>query len=41
MRFDPESNGVQVRYQLSADGNDGVELRTVLEAMEVNFGEYL
>ncbi|KAI9178581.1 hypothetical protein LWI28_028176 [Acer negundo] len=35
VRFDPESNGVRVRYQLSADGNDGVELRTVLEAMEV------
>ncbi|TXG55440.1 hypothetical protein EZV62_020696 [Acer yangbiense] len=35
VRFDPESNGVRVRYRLSADGNDGVELRTVLEAMEV------
>lgn len=35
VQFEPEVNGVRVRYQLSADGNNGVDLRTVLEAMEV------
>ncbi|KAL5794195.1 hypothetical protein ACOSP7_002789 [Xanthoceras sorbifolium] len=34
VRFEPELNGVRVRYR-NAEGNDGVELRTVLEAMEV------
>ncbi|KAH9745020.1 Centromere/kinetochore protein zw10-like [Citrus sinensis] len=33
--FEKESNRVLVKYQLTVDGLDGIELRTVLEAMEV------
>ncbi|KAL9453742.1 hypothetical protein AB3S75_009364 [Citrus x aurantiifolia] len=35
VRFEKESNRVLVKYQLTVDGLDGIELRTVLEAMEV------
>lgn len=37
VRFKKESNRVLVKYQLTVDGLDGIELRTVLEAMEVSF----
>lgn len=37
VRFEKESNRVLVKYQLTVDGLDGIELRTVLEAMEVSF----
>ncbi|XP_038694205.1 centromere/kinetochore protein zw10 homolog isoform X2 [Tripterygium wilfordii] len=35
VRFEPALNRVHVQYQLSVEGIHGVELRTVLEAMEV------
>lgn len=35
VHFEKESNRVLVKYRLSVDGIDGIELRTVLEAMEV------
>ncbi|KAM1411645.1 hypothetical protein COP1_024316 [Malus domestica] len=35
VRFERESNRVCVKYVLSIDGNDGFELRTVLEALNV------
>lgn len=37
VQFEQESNHVRVKYGLSVDGIDGIELRTVLEAMEVSF----
>ncbi|XP_031262217.1 centromere/kinetochore protein zw10 homolog isoform X2 [Pistacia vera] len=42
VRFERESNRVLVNYRLNVDGIDGIELRTVLEAMEavgiLNYG---
>ncbi|KAM1822059.1 hypothetical protein ACFX1X_024509 [Malus domestica] len=35
VRFERESNRICVKYVLSIDGNDGFELRTVLEALNV------
>ncbi|KAH0984021.1 hypothetical protein GBA52_011198 [Prunus armeniaca] len=35
VRFERESNRIRVKYVLSVDGNDGIELRTVLEALDV------
>ncbi|KAJ8749364.1 hypothetical protein K2173_018853 [Erythroxylum novogranatense] len=35
VRFDPDSGTVEVKYQLSVDQISGVDLRTILEAMEV------
>ncbi|XP_048435164.1 centromere/kinetochore protein zw10 homolog isoform X1 [Pyrus x bretschneideri] len=35
VRFERESNRICVKYVLSIDGNDGFELRTVLEALDV------
>ncbi|KAJ9176843.1 hypothetical protein P3X46_012115 [Hevea brasiliensis] len=35
VRFEPDSGGIRVKYQLSMDGIAGVDLRTVLEALEV------
>ncbi|KAM2204806.1 hypothetical protein ACFX1S_024408 [Malus domestica] len=35
VRFERESNRICVKYVLSVDGNDGFELRTVLEALNV------
>lgn len=37
VRLEKESNRVLVKYHLTVDGLDGIELRTVLEAMEVSF----
>lgn len=36
VRFERESNRIRVKYVLSVDGNDGIELRTVLEALDVS-----
>lgn len=36
MRFDQNSNAVRVKYQSSVNGTDGVELRTILKAMDVS-----
>lgn len=36
VRFEPDSWKVQVKYQLTVDGIAGVDLHTVLEAMEVS-----
>lgn len=41
VHFEKESNRVLVKYRLSVDGIDGIELRTVLEAMEVSFVLYV
>ncbi|VVA17516.1 PREDICTED: centromere/kinetochore [Prunus dulcis] len=35
VRFERQSNRIRVKYVLSVDGNDGIELRTVLEALDV------
>ncbi|XP_021801115.1 centromere/kinetochore protein zw10 homolog [Prunus avium] len=35
VQFERESNRIRVKYVLSVDGNDGIELRTVLEALDV------
>ncbi|KAF2284861.1 hypothetical protein GH714_031361 [Hevea brasiliensis] len=35
VRFEPDSGGIRVKYQLSMDGIAGVDLHTVLEALEV------
>lgn len=36
VQFERESNRIRVKYVLSVDGNDGIELRTVLEALDVS-----
>ena len=36
VRFDRESNTVRVQYRLSDGGVDSIELRTVLEALDVS-----
>ncbi|RXH90042.1 hypothetical protein DVH24_032399 [Malus domestica] len=35
VRFERELNRIRVKYVLNIDGNDGIELRTVLEALDV------
>nr|XP_011467760.1 PREDICTED: centromere/kinetochore protein zw10 homolog isoform X2 [Fragaria vesca subsp. vesca] len=35
VRFEGETNRIRVKYVLSIDGNDGIELKTVLEALDV------
>lgn len=36
VRFDEQATAVRVKYQSSVNGSDGIELRTVLEAMDVS-----
>ena len=36
VRFERELNRIRVKYVLNIDGNDGIELRTVLEALDVS-----
>lgn len=36
IHFEHEAKRIRVSYRLSVDGIDGVELRTVLEAMDVS-----
>ncbi|XP_050383392.1 centromere/kinetochore protein zw10 homolog [Argentina anserina] len=35
VRYEHETNRIRVKYVLSIDGNDGIELKTVLEALDV------
>ncbi|KAM5580512.1 centromere/kinetochore protein zw10 [Rosa sericea] len=35
VRFDRESNRIRVKYVLNIGGNDGIELKTVLQALDV------
>lgn len=36
VHFEGETKRIWVKYVLSIDGNDGIELKTVLEALDVS-----
>lgn len=36
MRFDQDANAVHVKYQISVDGSNGLELYTIMNAMDVS-----
>ena len=36
MRFDQDTNTVHVKYQISVDGINGLELSTIMNAMDVS-----
>lgn len=36
MRFDREANAVHVKYQITVDGINGLDLYTVMNAMDVS-----
>lgn len=40
VQFDRKSNTIRVKHLLNAGGIDGIELRTVLEALDVSQKQY-